>query len=191
MIRKKTWFIPAALAVALSLGLPARADYYGAPPPTRGLVGIKAGFITGANFKADRKLKTDPGLSGGVFFDFPVSSKLYTGVAIDFHNMVLGRDQKAMIDIGLTFKHLFELKKQKMTLVPVASAGYVYIPDLSFFESSQYLNLKLFFETRFKINRKRSWVGDLGVSYMPVGGTQHIDIEIGPTFFVRWGVAFR
>ena len=176
----------------LAAASPARADYYGAPPPTRGIVGLKAGFISGANFKAAQPMKTDPGVSGGVFFDFPVTPRFYAGVAVDFHNIVLVMDQQAMIDVGLTIKHLIPMnEKSKMTLVPAASAGYAYLSGLNVFEPTEFLNLKLFVETHFEINRKRSWVGDIGVSYMPAGGNGAYDIKIGPAFFIRWGLAFR
>jgi len=169
----------------------ARADYFGAPPPTRGIVGVKAGFVTGANFKAARQMKTDPGGSIGAFADFPVTSRVYIGVSVDFHNIVLVTDQQMMIDIGLTFKHHFPLKSSKMILVPVMSAGYAYLSEVNIFEATEFLNLKLFFETHFQINKKRSWVGDIGISYMPTGGNGTYNIEIGPTYFLRWGLAFR
>ncbi len=170
---------------------PARADYYGAPPPTRGIVGLKAGFISGANFKAVKAMKTRAGGSIGVFSDFPVTSRFYAGVSVDFHNVVLVRDQQMMIDLGLTLKRLFPLKGKKIILVPCVSVGYAYLSALNVFEATDYLNVKLFFETHFPMSRKRSWVGDVGISYMPSGGNDTYSIQIGPTFFARWGLAFR
>ncbi|MCP4600283.1 MAG: hypothetical protein GY847_07085 [Proteobacteria bacterium] len=169
----------------------ARADYFGAPPPTRGIVGGKIGFVSATNFKAAKQMKTEPGFSGGLFFDFPVTSRFYAGLSVDFHNIVLVRDQQVMIDLALTLKPLFPLKNSKMILVPAVSVGYAYLSELNVFEPTEYLNLKFFLETHFETNRKRAWVGDLGISYMPTGGNGDYDIQIGPTFFIRWGLAFR
>jgi len=191
MTRKQICITLVIIAGYLCVAPPARADYFGAPPPTRGIVGLKVGFISGSNLKAAKKMKTDPGVSGGLFFDFPVTSRFYAGLSVDFHNVVLVKDQQIMIDLGLTLKPLFPLKSSKMTLIPVFSAGYAYLSELNVFEPTEYLNLKLFLETHFQMTRKRAWVGDIGVSYMPTGGNGTYDIQIGPTFFIRWGLAFR
>ena len=191
MIKSRAWCILAALTISFVTVSPAVADYYGAPPPTRGIVGVKAGFISGANFKTWRKLRTKPGATGGVFVDIPILPRFYIGGSIDLHNMVLVHDQALMIDIGLTFKEHFPLSRSRMILVPTASVGYAYLSEVNIYEKTEYLNLKLYLETHFKINTKRSWVGDVGASYMPVGGNGAYDIEIGPTFFIRWGLAFR
>lgn len=191
MTKSRAWCILTIMVISLGTVSPAVADYYGAPPPTRGIVGLKAGFISGANFKTSRKLRTDPGVTGGIAVDIPVFPRFYMGVSIDFDNIVLVDDQAVMIDIGLTFKEHFPLRTSRMILVPTVSVGYAYLSEVNIFEKTEYLNLKLYMETHFNINRKRAWVGDVGISYMPVGGNGAYDIEIGPTFFIRWGLAFH
>ncbi len=159
--------------------------------PTRGIFGLKAGVLSGGNFKADRTYHTKLAVAGQVFADFPLTKKLGLVVAFDFYNIRLVTDQEAMIEVSLALKPVIEIVRAHMTIRPGAGIGFAHLSELNVFKATDYPCIKAFLEAYFPINKKKSWIVEMAVVYLPDGGNSSCDISIGPLYMLRGGLAFR
>jgi hypothetical protein len=155
----------------------------------RGLFGIKAGLVHEGTVRLNGEEKaTKLGLSGGVFFDVPVTAWSMLGISADVHSFqALSRGQ-ALLDIGLAVKIPAYLKKAEMALKPGAAVGFAHLAQISYLEASDYLSLKVFFEAVFYTKKKYAWTGEFAVYYLATGGNSEYDVTWGPVVMLRGGV---
>lgn len=159
--------------------------------PTRGVFGLKIGLASRANIRGDLHLRTEIGSSAQVYADFPLFSDFFFTTAFDFYYVEIVRQNDIMIEGSLGLKKSFALSRANMKLIPGASLGYAYLPEIGVMNSTDYIVLKLFFESHFAIDPRKAWVAEVAVLGAPWGGNPTYDISYGPAFLVRVGLAFK
>jgi len=158
---------------------------------TSGRFGIKAGLISRMNMRGDLKLQSEIGSSAQVFADFPKGKGFYFAAAFDFHYIEINRSNQIMIEPNIGLKRAFHLKRADMQLIPAMSIGFAYLADMGDLPSFNFLTYKLLVEVHFKIDARKSWVGELALFNAPTGNNGSLDVSLGPGLMLRWGLVFR
>jgi hypothetical protein len=187
-VRRRLWLI-------LLLAVPGttHAGYEGwFGRQTSGVFGVKGGFISRGNVKADQTYQTKIGWTGQVFFDVPLKTNLFAVAAFDFYDLKLVNDHQWMLDANLGLKPSFHVRRFDADIKPAASIGWGHVAVVNFLEASDFVTLKLSCEGHFYVNKRRAWVIETAILYAPVGGNdQYPKVILGPMFLIRAGVALR
>jgi hypothetical protein len=188
-----------ALLTALSIALCcllATADQSNATEiwnkPTRGAFGVKLGLITGTETRGDMMLRTSWDKTFEIFAAVPVFRNVFAQFAFDFHSLTNNRTDNWMLDINLGLKPRLRFPKANMVVHPGLAVGYGHVGTHdSFFEDTDYITVRAFVETGFRINQKTDWLAELSVLFTPQGGSNGFDLRIGPVFLLRVGLALK
>ena len=190
MIRSRPWLILLLVTaiVLLSVDILAISPY---AKKGHGKFGIKGGMIGRADFETDNEvLLTTIGATFGLFADFPVSQKMYSGFSFDFHNIILQNVKDFMFDIAWVNKYVIPMERWNVDVKPAVAVGLGILPDLEFVKDTRHLTVKVWVELHFKQPRQRSWLFELGGFYTPEGGRKGVDVKIGPAIMLRAGYVF-
>ncbi len=159
--------------------------------PTRGVFGVKVGILSEGAFKADYRRETDLAASGEVFADLPLFRRTYFAIAFDFHKIEVGQHEQFMLDAAAGFKTVIVHRRLDMEFKPWATVGMGHLNKINYYGETNYLSIKLGFETHFAISRKTSWLVELTTLYCPVGGNREYNVIYGPVYMIRFGLALR
>ncbi|RME20023.1 MAG: hypothetical protein D6800_13565, partial [Candidatus Zixiibacteriota bacterium] len=186
------------LSVAGLLPLSATALTYD-PRGSKAKFGAKIGFVYSMNIRITPRdsarwtVSTDPGLTGGVFLDIPMSKHGVIGVAVDLYDIQVEnfRERRKFFDGSITVKRRFPLSKHHVEFRPGLGVGFGYIAAFAdVHDPTSYLMLKGGVEMLFNTRKRFAWMLDLVVIGSPVGGNNQLDITFGPTFLARIGVFY-
>jgi len=158
---------------------------------TRGMVGVKLGFISNGMIREEQSHWTELGMSGGVYGDLPIGGGFYIPVSFDFHSFRLAKNWEVMLDVGVGLKATYKIQRTNVEIKPGVAIGVANLPQLGVVETSNYITTKLMLEVHFPINKRHSWVGEIALFGAPVGRNNEYDVTIGPILIVRVGLAFR
>jgi hypothetical protein len=178
----------AVVTVALTSSAPAQNL---AGRNTRAEISIKAGLISGMDMTGSRDLNTGVGASLQLGAGFPVGSGFYIPVTFDFHNITISRENQLMIVPSVGLKRGIYFPQSEITLRPGGSIGFGYLSDQGDLRASQYLTYKIAVEAVFKMDKRRSWLGELAYFNAPTGSSGADDVELGPGFLLRFGIIFK
>jgi hypothetical protein len=157
-------------------------------PKGKGLVGPKIGILGRANIEAgDETFTSKINVSLGLFFDVSVAGRLYSGVAVDFHNIEVLDQQQFFLDISIPLKFSIPFDHPGIIVKPVVAVGWGHLAGITFMKATNYLTLKASVELHYLMPKKRAWVFELGVFDAPVGGNSHTDSSVGLAPLFRVG----
>ena len=183
----------ALLAVAVSvsgLGSPVFAQNL-VGRSSRAEISIKAGLISGMAMTGSRDLNSGVGASLQLGAAFPAGHGFRIPVTFDFHNISISRENQLMIEPSVGFKRDLYFPQSEMTLRPGGSIGFGYLSDQGDLRASQYLTFKIGVEALFKMDKRRSWLGEFAYFNAPSGTSGADVVELGPGFILRVGVVFK
>ena len=189
------------LLLSLAAGLlPVTASAFTYDPRgSKAKFGAKIGFIYSMNIRITPRdsarwtVSTDPGLTGGVFLDIPMSRHGVIGVAVDLYDIQVEnfRERRKFLDGSISVKRRFPLSKHRVEFRPGLGVGFGYIAAFAdIHDPTSYLMLKGSIEMLFNTRKRFAWMLDLVVVGAPVGGNNQADINFGPTVLVRLGVFY-
>lgn len=166
---------------------------------TSGLMGVKLGVISRMSMRGDVELQSHASPTVQVFADFPKFKDFYLAIAFDFYYLTIRRSNEIkvkrpsqlMIEPCVGLKRAFYLKHADMILKPAVMLGFTYLADISDVPSSTYLSYKFMIEAHFKVDNKKSWIGELGLFNASHGNNGRGDVSLGPGVLLRVGVAFH
>ena len=153
--------------------------------------GVKLGMIYSSRMWVDGgSNETGIGLSGGVVIDVPVLRRLWSGLAMDLHDIHVFDQRKKVLDLSLPVKYVFPFQRQKWELRAVTAAGFGYHSQVDFLDRSTYLTIKGGLEAVFHGESRFSMVADLLVISAPIGGNRDHRVTFGPTLITRLGFIY-
>lgn len=168
------------------------------PTPKKSKFGIKGGLILPTSIRISengfrRDLETDIGVSGGIYLDIPINTRMFYGVAMDLYDIRVKNlvERRKFFDFSLTLKRRFLLTDKTTELRPGIAVGIGHLARIGFVKkATTYLTLKGTFEASFQQSRRFAWLLEFSVLGVPMGGNSRFDINGGPTLLARAGITF-
>lgn len=151
--------------------------------------GLKAGIVTPGCIYVDDSDCIDGEISYslGAFLDYPLSPRLFGGLALDVHDASheAAEDSETLLNIAMTLKA--NIPQDALTFRPGFALGYGRV-DIGN-ETSQHLTIQGLVDLVFP-RPDMSFLVEASVYASPAGGTDCCDVTFGPGGTLRAGIIF-
>ena len=164
----------------------------------KGGFGIKAGMVSQTTVSVSgRKYGSQFAMSGGIFFELPVTDRLMIGLHGDLHNVVMNQleDNEPFLDAGIGPKYLAIVESANLAFKPGFAIGFGYLGPMGpkqarKFARTSYLTWRLSTELLFLTQRQHAYVTEVVLFGTALGGNSEIDVTTNPTFLLRVGIMY-
>lgn len=178
-----------ALAVALTGLLVAAVSSPLAAQELETEYGLKAGIVTPGCIYVDDSdcIDGEVSYSVGGFLDYPLSPRLFGGLALDLHGVSAENsdDTETLLGVSLTLKA--DIPQDALTFRPGVGLGFGRVDFGQ--ETSQHLTLQGLVDLVFP-RPDMSFLVEVSVYASPAGGTDCCDVTFGPGGTLRAGIIF-
>jgi hypothetical protein len=171
----------------------------------KGGFGAKVGFLAPTTASVDgRQYSTQFGMSGGIFFDKPLSRRIMLGLSVDLYNFIFKglEDNEPYLDINIGSKYVIVAQSSDIALMPGFSIGFGYLGPIGPYRDSvdyakryrvdrtAYMTWQLDLDVLFLTRRQYALITEFAVFGTAFGRNSEVELTTNPTILLRVGFMY-
>jgi hypothetical protein len=164
----------------------------------KGGFGIKAGLVSQTTISfSGHQYGSKFAMSGGIFFEFPLSDRFMLGLSGDLHNVIMNQieDNEPFLDVSVGPKYLAVVESANIAVKPGAAIGFGYLGPMGpkfarKIARTSYMTWRISSEVLFLSQRQHAYLTELVLMGTAFGRNSEVEVTTNPTFLIRFGIMY-